>query len=444
MFMFVILSLWNLFFWHGHNPHKCSSGRDWSCLACHMGLSLPWMLFLMQVAAQIGVISAARFHASNCISSQKSPEPRKLSNFNPHHGGPPTYFSSQFRENLLPPSLYKCTVWRINLHHFTHWICTVTVGQGVFTLQQQRIIFEAYPPFKKKSHQILQQQKMPRSACGLSWSKLMQFQDRRRITDAVQQFHSQLITIQQLGSTHTNRTKDLCTVGWFPRKHQGCNKLPNTKSHRILSHKDIDIIWQSYLTERYAEDLKVEKNKKCFISCIHQTYIQLAWSMSVSERSWSWEMNSRIRSRLIFALGSVSLKTLKEKCAKNVQNLKFVKLLDCWLTCGHTFKITLSFTNVSSYVTECMFFNCVPPEPVASLSWFLDAFQPFRCSGLFYNAKFYLRFGGFSPSVKSFSSHQFWWTPLSWIWLWRNHICKSFKNTNTPFPYYWRLAEVAP
>lgn len=38
--------------------------------------------------------------------------------------------------------------------------------------------------------------------------------------------------------------------------------LPNTKTHRILFHKDIDIIWQSYLTERYPEDLKVEKTKK--------------------------------------------------------------------------------------------------------------------------------------------------------------------------------------
>lgn len=87
------------------------------------------------------------------------------------------------------------------------------------------------PPLKEKknTHQILHQQKMPSWACGLSWSKLMQFQDRRRITDSVQQFHSQLITIQQLGSTHTNRTKDLCTVAWFPIEHQGCNKKVATK-----------------------------------------------------------------------------------------------------------------------------------------------------------------------------------------------------------------------
>lgn len=74
---------------------------------------------------------------------------------------------------------------------------------------------------------------------------------------------------------------------------------------------------------------------------------------------------------------------------------------------------------------------CSSTEPTASLSWFLGVFQPFRCSGLLFNVKFHLRFGGFSPSVKSFSSHQFRWTPLSWIWLWRNHICKSFKKTQT-------------
>lgn len=222
---------------------------------------------------------------------------------------------------------------------------------------------------------------MPSWACGLSWSKLMQFQDRRRITDSVQQFHSQLITIQQLGSTHTNRTKDLCTVAWFPIEHQGCNKKVATK-HKNPQNPFPQRYWH-YLTVLSYREIpwrpQGRKNKKkCFISCIHQTYIQLAWSMSVSERSWSWEMNSRIRSRLIFALGSVSLKTLKEKCAKNVQNLKFVKLLDCWLTCGHTFKIALSFTNVSSYVTERMFFNCVPPlNPRQVFRDFLVCFNHF-------------------------------------------------------------------
>lgn len=144
-------------------------------------------------------------------------------------------------------------------------------------------------------------------------------------------------------------------------------------STKILTLFDSPILQRDTL-----KTSRSKKQKKCFISCIHQTYIQLAWSMSVSERSWSWEMNSRIRSRLIFALGSVSLKTLKEKCAKNVQNLKFVKLLDCWLTCGHTFKIALSFTNVSSYVTERMFFNCVPPlNPRQVFRDFLVCFNHF-------------------------------------------------------------------